>query len=130
MASLADVRRIATSLPGVEQRSGESGYRVAGKLFTWTWMERVDPKRPRVANAEVLVVRVASELEKEALLSVEGDRFFTEPHYDGYAAVLVRLAAIDAVDLADLITDAWRTKAPKRLLAELEGEGRPGVAGC
>jgi hypothetical protein len=128
MASLADVRRIATSLPGVQQRSGESGYRVDGKLFAWTWMERIDPKRPRVANPEVLVVRVASELEKEALLSVEGDRFFTEPHYDGYAAVLVRLAAIDAGDLADLITDAWRTKAPKGLFAELEGGGRPGKA--
>lgn len=121
MASLADVRRIATSLPGVEQRSGESGYRVDGKLFVWTWMERIDPKRPRVANPEVLVVRVASELEKEALLSVEGDRFFTEPHYDGYAAVLVRLAVIDAGDLADLITDAWRTKASTGLVAELEG---------
>jgi hypothetical protein len=123
MASAADVRRIATSLPGVEQRSGESGYRVDGKLFIWTWMERIDPQRPRVANPDVLVVRVANDVEKDALLSLDSQRFFTEPHYDGYPAVLVRLAAIDADALADLITNAWRTKAPKVLLPELERGG-------
>jgi hypothetical protein len=123
MASAADVRRIATSLPGVEQRSGESGYRVDGKLFIWTWMERIDPQRPRVANPDVLVVRVANDVEKDALLSLDSQRFFTEPHYDGYPAVLVRLAAIDPDALADLITDAWRTKAPKVLLPELERGG-------
>lgn len=120
MASLADVRRIATALPGVEQRSGESGYRVDGKLFAWTWMERTDPKRPRVANPEVLVVRVTNQLEKDALLAIGPGRFFTEPHYDGYPAGLVRLAAIDGDALADLIADAWRTKAPTALIAELE----------
>ena len=120
MASATDVRRIATSLPGVEQRSGESGYRVDGKLFAWTWMERIDPRRPRVANRDVLVVRVANEVEKEALLSSDAERFFTEPHYDGYPAILVRLAAIELDVLADLITDAWRTKAPKTLRGELE----------
>jgi hypothetical protein len=123
MASSADVRRIATSLPGVEQRSGEPGYRVDGRLFAWTWMERIDPKRPRVANPEVLVVRVANDVEKDALLSLDAERFFTEPHYDGYAAVLVRLAAIELDALADLITDAWRTKAPKALITELERRG-------
>ena len=123
MASATDVRRIATSLPGVEQRSGESGYRVDGKLFIWTWMERIDPQRPRVANPDVLVVRVANDVEKDALLSLDSQRFFTEPHYDGYPAVLVRLAAIDPDALADLITDAWRTKAPKVLLPELERGG-------
>jgi hypothetical protein len=123
VASFADVRRIATSLPGVEQRSGESGFRVDGKLFAWSWMERVDPRKARVANPDVLVVRVANEVEKEALLSLDPDRFFTEPHYDGYAAVLVRLPAIEPDALADLVTDAWRTKAPPRLVAQLDAEG-------
>ena len=40
--------------------------------------------------------------------------FFTEPHYDGYAAILVRLGVIDDPMLAKLITDSWRLKAPKR----------------
>jgi hypothetical protein len=123
VASLADVRRIATTLPGVAQRSGESGFRVDGKLFAWSWMERVDPRKPRVANPDVLVVRVANEVEKEALLSLDPDRFFTEPHYDGYAAVLVRLPAIEPDALAELVRDAWRTKAPPRLVAQLDAKG-------
>lgn len=86
-------------------------------------MERVDPRKARVANPDVLVVRVANEVEKEALLSLDPDRFFTEPHYDGYAAVLVRLPAIEPDALAELVTDAWRTKARPRLVAQLDAEG-------
>ena len=41
--------------------------------------------------------------------------FFTEPHYNGYPAILVRLPAIGTDLLAVLLTDAWRTRAPKRL---------------
>lgn len=54
----------------------------------------------------------------------EGDpgKFFTEPHYNGFPAVLVRLPAIDAGELAELITDAWRCQAPRSLAADF---GRP-----
>ena len=72
-------------------------------------------------NPEVLAVRVADLAEKEELLAADPDKFFTEPHYNGFPAVLVRLPAIDAGELAELITDAWRCQAP-RALAEL---GRP-----
>jgi hypothetical protein len=116
MATLRDVRRIGLTLPGAVEQDGQ--FRVGAKLFAWPWMERVDPKRPRVANRGVLVVRVADELEKQALLGLDPEIFFTEPHYDGYPAVLVRLAAIDLELLERVVTDAWRTKAPKRLLAK------------
>jgi hypothetical protein len=56
--------------------------------------------------------------EKEALLQSGDDAFFTTPHYDGYPAVLVRLEAVDPVELEELIEDAWRMQAPKRLVAE------------
>ena len=46
--------------------------------------------------------------------------FFTEPHYDGFPAILVRLAAIDPDLLAKLLTDGWRIQAPKRLVRELD----------
>lgn len=95
-----------------------------GKLkgFAWAWNERIEPKKPRVPNQEVLVVRVASLAEKEELLAADPDKFFTEPHYNGFPAVLVRLPSIDARELAELITDAWRCQAPSALAAEL---GRP-----
>ena len=67
-------------------------------------------------------MRVASVAEKEELLAADPEKFFTEPHYNGFPAVLVRLPAIDAGELAELITDAWRCQAPRALAAEL---GRP-----
>jgi hypothetical protein len=95
-----------------------------GKLkgFAWAWNERIEPKKPRVPNPEVLAVRVASLAEKEELLAADPEKFFTEPHYNGFPAVLVRLPSIEASELAELITDAWRCQAPRALAAEL---GRP-----
>ena len=79
-------------------------------------MERLHPKKARVANPEVIAVRVANEGEKQALTGLDAAIFFTEPHYDGYAAVLVRLPAIPVDLLEKVLTDAWRTRAPRRLL--------------
>ncbi len=121
MASEDDARRIALSLPEATQEPGGFRFLVDGKGFAWSWMERVQPKRPRVRRPDVLVVRVADDGVKQVLLAADPEKFFTEPHYDGYPAVLVRLAAVDTDELEELITDAWRTRAPRRLLAELDG---------
>ena len=115
MSTFDDVRRIALALPEVVGDSDGTAFRVDGKLFAWPWMERVDPKRARVPNLDVLVVPVASELDKDALIDMDPRVFFTEPHYDGYAAILIRLAAIDEPMLEKLLLDSWRLKAPKRL---------------
>jgi hypothetical protein len=71
----------------------------------------------------VLAVRVENELEKQSLLALDADVFFTEPHYNGYPAVLVRLPAIDLELLEKVLTDAWRTKAPRRLLNAFDAGG-------
>ena len=68
-------------------------------------------------DGETLVVRVVDLEDKEALLRAQPDVFFTTPHYDGYAYVLVRLAAVERGQLDELIEDAWRLLAPKRLVA-------------
>jgi hypothetical protein len=122
MVSRDEVRRIALSLPGAAEEPGGMAYRVDGKLFAWPWMERLDPKRPRVPNPDVLAVRVANELDKQALLGMDPDVFFSEPHYDGWPAVLVRLPAIDTSLLEEILTRAWRSRAPRRLQAELAAE--------
>lgn len=118
MATRDDVRRIAFSLPDASEAGGS--FVVAGKAFAWPWMERIHPKRPRVANPDVLAVRVADELEKQSLLALDPEIFFTEPHYDGYPAVLVRLPAIDVGLLENVLTDAWRSRAPRRLTGSLD----------
>ena len=56
--------------------------------------------------------------DKEALLASDPGKFFTTPHYDGYPAVLVDLAAIDVDELWELIVDSWRIKAPPKVLRE------------
>jgi hypothetical protein len=121
MATQADVRRIALSLPGAEEAPDHFAFSVRNKGkpkgFVWVWMERVDPKKPRVPEPRVIAVRVASLDDKEFLLALNPSKFFTEPHYNGYPAVLVRLPAVTARELRPLITEAWRCMAPKELLA-------------
>ncbi len=112
MATQDDVRRIALGLPDVVAEG--STFRVDGHLVAWPWLERIDPKKARVANPEVLVVRVASELDKHALIDLDPAVFFTETHFDGYAMVLVRLAAIDDALLAKLLADSWTLAKAKR----------------
>jgi hypothetical protein len=68
----------------------------------------------------VIAVRVASDLEKQMLLAADDAKFFTEPHYNGFPAVLTRLAAVDVEELGALITNAWRCMAPKALVKEFD----------
>jgi hypothetical protein len=88
MATQQDVRRIALSLPETSEATDHFGFGVfnEGKLkgFAWSWNERIDPKKPRVPNPEVLAVRVAGLAAKEDLLAADPEKFFTEPHYNGF----------------------------------------------
>jgi hypothetical protein len=115
VATFDDVRRIALELPEAVIDDDGTAFRVDGKLFAWPWLERVDARKARVPNLGVLVVRIASEADKEVLIEMDPRVFFTEPHYDGYAAIQVRLDAIDDPLLEKVITDSWRLRAPKRL---------------
>lgn len=119
MATQADVRRIALSLPATEEASDRFAFSVRNKEklkgFVWVWMERVAPKKPRVPNPGVIAVRVANLGQKDLLLSADPAKFFTEPHYNGFPAVLVRLDAVSVAELKLLITDAWRCQAPRDL---------------
>ena len=119
MATQADVRRIALSLPAVEEAAGRFAFSVLdrGKPrgFAWVWMERVAPKKPRVANPGVVAVRVASVAQRDLMIASEPAKFFTEPHYEGFPAVLVRLDAVSVADLEVLIPEGWRCQAPRAL---------------
>jgi hypothetical protein len=68
---------------------------------------------------DLLVIVVPSQDDKDALVGDESTPFFTVPHFDGYNAVLVqqsRLGELSCAELAEVITDAWRSRAPTRLL--------------
>ena len=125
MATQEDVRRIALALPETTEGTDGFGFSVRNgtkyKGFAWVWMKRIEPKKPRVPQPDVLAVRVANNQEKETLIAADPDKFFTEPHYNGFPAVLVRLAAIEPDELRELLTDAWRTLAPKALVRDFDG---------
>ncbi|MEZ4455846.1 MAG: hypothetical protein R2882_04715 [Gemmatimonadales bacterium] len=57
-------------------------------------------------------MRVANAEDKAFLLSLDERKFFTEPHYNGYPAVLIRLEAVTAAELRSLLTEAWRACKP------------------
>jgi hypothetical protein len=131
MASQSDVRRIALSLAGAREEHGHFAFSVENKGkprgFVWSWKERIHPKKPRVARTDVVAVRVRDQAEKAALLAGDPDVFFTEPHYNGFPAVLVRLPAVPVALLRQLITEAWRCQAPAALSkdpASVRGKGR------
>ena len=131
MATSDDVRRIALSLPEATEATDCFAFSVLNKGkqkgFVWAWNERIEPKKPKVPSAEVVGVRVADDFEKQAILSSDTEKFFTEPHYNGFPAVLVRLPAIAVEELAELIVDAWRCQAPRPLAdAYARGEATAG----
>jgi hypothetical protein len=117
MATQADVRRIALSLPETEEAPDHFAFSVRNKgkpkRFVWVWMERIEPKKPRVPQPDAIALRVANLAEKDRILASDPRKFFTEPHYDGFPAVLVNLPAISARELKPLITEAWRRQTPK-----------------
>lgn len=116
MTTLDDVRRICSKLPGATEAEGRFGFSVEvkgkAKGFLWSWNERVHPKKAKVPNDRVLAVIVPNLTTKEIILQSDPDKFFTEPHYNGFPAILVRLDAIEPDEIEDLIVEAWRCKAP------------------
>ena len=120
MATQSDVRRIAIALPGTTEANGRFAFEVARpgeakpRGYAWVWLERIHPKQARVPNPSVLALRVSDLGTKDLMISAEPEKFFTEPHYNGYPAVLLRLGAVKVAELRVLLTEAWRcTSAPK-----------------
>jgi hypothetical protein len=118
LATQRDVRRIALSIPGAvgDEDRFAYGVLVKGKLkhFVWEWRERVDPKKSKVPNDRVVVVRVADLDAKEKMLASSKTKFFTESHYDGYASVLVRLEKIKVPELRKVILSSLHCIAPEK----------------
>jgi hypothetical protein len=123
MADADDVRRLALSLPQVVEIDSDGfDFRVGGKGFVWSYPER-RPGRPRLIRTDIAVLFVGDEAEKQALLLGEPEVFFTTPGYDGWPLVLLQLAEVDAERLRELVTDAWRMRAPDALVGELDEAG-------
>ena len=117
MASWQDVARVVAGLPETAEPSPRN-WRVRKKLIVW---ERPLRKADYEAlgddapDGDILGARVADEGVKFALIADDPAVYFTTPHFDGYPAILVRLAEIGVHELNELITEAWLAQAPKTL---------------
>jgi hypothetical protein len=124
MADLSDVQRIVLSLPQTTEDEERIAFSVNNKGkrkgIAWVWMERVHPKKARVPNLDILAIRVHDLAEKEALLASHPRTLFTEPHYNGFPAVLLRLSVVDVNELEKLIHNAWRCQAPPALVRSFD----------
>jgi hypothetical protein len=120
VADADDVRRLALAMPSVVEIDSDGfDFRVADKGFVWSYPERI-PGRPRVIRTDIAVLFVGDEAEKQALLLGEPHLFFTTPGYDGLPLVLLRLAEVGVERLRELVTDAWRMRAPAALADEFD----------
>jgi hypothetical protein len=123
VADFEDVRRIALALPETGERPqwGNASWRVLGKPFVWERPLRAADLRAlgdSAPDGPILGVRVEHLGAKEALIADDPGVYFTTPHFDGYAAVLVRLDEIALDELEEVIAEAWLCQAPKRLARE------------
>ena len=122
--SLDAVAAIALALPEtaeIERRDGRA-WAVGGKVFAWErTFSKADIKRygdeTRPADP-ILAVRVENLSEKEAVLAVGGHGFFTIPHFDGYAAVLIELRSARKAEVREALIDGWLAVAPSQLAAQ------------
>jgi hypothetical protein len=123
VADLEDVRRIALGLPETSERPqwGNASWRVRNKPFVWERPLRAADLRAlgdAAPDGRILGVRVEHVGAKEAMIADDPSVYFTTPHFDGYAAVLVRLDEIALDELEEVIAEAWLCQAPKRLANE------------
>lgn len=115
-----DIVAMTADWPGVETGTsyGTPALKVAKKSFARMWSER-EHDRDGVHDTEVLVVFCDLE-EKPALIESFGGVVFETPHYEGYGAMLIRLADVDRDDLIGFLEDSYRLKATARLVREFD----------
>ena len=123
LRSWAGICEFLLTFPGCEKDppGGREVVRVAGKALAYPAANERSRPSGLPANEEFVIVRVDLR-RREQLLETNPEAFFVTPHYQGYRGVIVRLSTVDQRQLRDLLVDAWRLMAPKRLVREWDSK--------
>ncbi len=120
MATWETVCAILRELPGTAEDPPDGMPAVRFDRTLIAYMPETERSRPpQFGDDEVLVIRTEFD-ERAALIHEDPDTFAVTPHYEGYRGVLVRLANVPEDQLRELLIDAWRLVAPKRVVREFE----------
>ena len=121
-ARVADVHDLAQGMPYVTVAPGPRGnpvYQVGGKSFVFFRTPRPDAVDPDTGERyrDVIIFWVGSEVDKQAMVYDESSPFFTTAHFDGHPSVLLRasrLGELTHAELAEVVQDAWLSRASAR----------------
>jgi hypothetical protein len=135
-AAVEDVHELALAMPHVTVDYGTQDnpvYQVGGKSFIFFRNPRPDASDPDTGERyrDVIVFWVPSEEDKEALVQDESTPFFTTAHFNGHRSVLLRASRIGELsrdELAEVVQDAWLSRASARRAARWLDEHAPGAA--
>ena len=128
VATIDELRSVAATLPGSEERAttGGAAWFVRNKLYAWEchpWPSIPDDMRAIIASELVVGVKVADPIDARALVEMEPEVFLRTTTPWGEPKVAFRMAAIESGHLAELVTEAWRVQAPKYLRREFDPDG-------
>lgn len=106
------VRQLALALPGVEEGTsyGTTAFKVNRKLLARFHQD-----------GDSLVIKVEFAV-REVLIGANPKTFYITDHYRCWPYMLVRIASVNQDELRQLLEDAWRRNAPKRLVATWESQ--------
>lgn len=120
-ATVGDIHATARAMPHVTVFRPESNpvYQVGSKSFVFFRTPRPDAVDPETGERydDVVVIWVASEGDKQALLQDERLPFFTTPHFDGHPSVLLRASRVSEMErdeLVEIVEEAWLSQASAR----------------
>ncbi len=127
------MHELALAMPHVTVFPGSAEnpvYQVGGKSFIFFRNPRPDAVDPRTGErySDVIVFWVGSEADKQALVQDETSPFFSTAHFDGHLSVLLRASRIGELshqELAELVQDAWLSRASARRAATWLSEHPP-----
>src|SRR5689334_15714282 len=109
MMTFDELRTLAHSLPEVEEEDTwetDLTFRVRGKIFVMTGTDN-----PTSASVK------ATPADQHALIDANPATYSMSAYVGRFGWVTVQLATVDPDQMQQLVADAWRRTAPKRLVA-------------